>query len=83
MALLDLHEAVIMRTNLRISWYENRFRDLIDFDPILFTTVNRARGVARGIEGEASARIAPTVMLSGALGHVVLDSDTPLRGRPE
>ena len=70
-------------TALRLSWYENRFRDLIDFDPILFTTVNRARVVARGIEGEASARITPTVMLSGALGHVVLDSDAPLRGRPE
>ena len=69
-------------TRLRISWYENHFRDLIDFDPVLFTTVNRARVVARGIEGEASVRVAPTVVLSGALGHVALDSDTPLRGRP-
>lgn len=70
-------------TRLRLSWYENRFRDLIDFDPVLFTTVNRARVVARGIEGEASVRIGPMVVLSGALGHVVLDSATPLRGRPE
>jgi len=70
-------------TRLRLSWYENHFRDLIDFDPILFTTVNRARVITRGIEGEASVHVAPTVVLSGALGHVVLDSDTPLRGRPE
>lgn len=70
-------------TRLRLSWYENHFRDLIDFDPISFTTVNRARVVARGVEVEASVRVAPTIMLSGALGHVVLDSATPLRGRPE
>jgi len=70
-------------TRLRLSWYQNHFHDLIDFDPVLFTTVNRASVVARGIEGEASVRVAPTVVLHGAIGHVVLDSDTPLRGRPE
>jgi iron complex outermembrane receptor protein/vitamin B12 transporter len=70
-------------TKLRLSWYENHFRDLIDFDPVLFKTVNRASVIARGLEGEASLRVAPTLVLNAALGHVVLDSDTPLRGRPE
>ena len=67
---------------LRIAWFDNRFRDLIDFDPELFTTVNRARVRARGVEAEARWRIRSAVTLSGALTHVSLRTATPLRGRP-
>lgn len=67
---------------LRMTLFDNRFNDLIDFDPQLFTTVNRARVRARG--GELEARWAPRsgLILAGALSWLDLKSPTPLRGRP-
>ena len=68
--------------HLRLGWFDNRFTDLIDFDPVLFKTVNRAHVRAHGIEAEADWRATPTVRLSGALAYLSLDSATPLRDRP-
>ena len=67
---------------VRFTLFDNRFRDLIDFDPILFTTVNRDRVQARGVELEGQAAIRPMLALSAALTWLDLDSPTPLRGRP-
>jgi vitamin B12 transporter len=69
-------------TSLRFSWYDNHYRDLIDFDPASFVLVNRAHVEARGFEATATWRVAPSVALCGNLTRVVLDSETPLRGRP-
>ncbi len=67
---------------VRLALFDNRFRDLIDFDPATFTTVNRDRVRARG--GELEGRWRPTgpLSLAGALSLLDLDSPTPLRGRP-
>ena len=68
--------------SLRLALFRNRFRDLVDFDPELFTNVNRARVVSSGMEAEARWRVAPELALSGALTFLDLESSAPLRGRP-
>lgn len=67
---------------VRATLFDNRFRDLIDFDPTLFTLVNRDRVRARGVELEGRWRVHPLLALAGALTWLDLDSATPLRGRP-
>lgn len=67
---------------IRLTVFDNRFRDLIDFDPLRFTIVNRDRVRARGAELEARWRVRPGLVLAGALTWLDLDSPTPLRGRP-
>lgn len=65
-----------------LALFENRFRDLIDFDPTTFTTVNRDRVRTRGVELEGRWRPVRSVNLDGALSWLDIDSPTPLRGRP-
>lgn len=67
---------------LRLSWFDNRFRDLVDFDPVLFTSVNRARVRAHGVEAEAGWRPTAGLDLQASLTRLLLDSETPLRARP-
>ncbi len=66
---------------LRLAWFENRFTDLIDFDPVTFQTINRALVTTRGIEAEGAKSIGP-VSVSGSIAHIDITSATPLRGRP-
>jgi outer membrane receptor protein involved in Fe transport len=68
--------------SVRLSLFSNRFRDLIDFDPVTFTTVNRDRVRAKGVELEGRWRPLPALSLAGALSWLDLKSPTPLRGRP-
>jgi outer membrane receptor protein involved in Fe transport len=70
------------RLGLRLTLFANRYRDLIDFDPVLFTTVNRPGVTARGAEAEASWSPVSGLAFAAALAHLDLDSPTPLRGRP-
>ncbi len=67
---------------VRVALFANRFRDLIDFDPATFATVNRDRVRAGGAELEGRWRPAASLSLAGALSWLDLDSPTPLRGRP-
>ncbi|MEA3032847.1 MAG: vitamin transporter [Sphingomonadales bacterium] len=67
---------------LRLAVFRNRFRDLIDFDPATFTTVNRDRVRASGVELEGRWRPLAALSLAGALSRLDLKSPTPLRGRP-
>lgn len=67
---------------LRLTLFDNRFRDLIDFDPLLFAIVNRDRVRARGAEVEGRWTVGTGLALAGALTWLDLDSPTPLRGRP-
>jgi outer membrane receptor protein involved in Fe transport len=66
----------------RLAWFDNRFRDLVDFDPVLFTSVNRSHVRVSGVEAETSWRPSPALTLAGALTRLDIDSITPLRGRP-
>lgn len=68
---------------LHLAYFDNRFRDLIDFDSLTFALVNRNRVAIRGIEGETSLRAGRDIDLSGALTWLDIDSPTPLRNRPD
>lgn len=65
-----------------ITLFDNRFRNLIDFDPALFRLVNRDSVRARGAEAALSLALGGGWSASGALTYLDLDSATPLRGRP-
>ena len=67
---------------LHLAYFDNRFRDLIDFDPQSFALVNRDRVTIRGIESDATLRAGRTIDVSGALTWLHIDSPTPLRNRP-
>jgi outer membrane receptor protein involved in Fe transport len=67
---------------VRLALFRNRFRDLIDFDPATFTTVNRDRVRAAGAELEGRWQAAEALSVAAALSWLDLDSPTPLRGRP-
>lgn len=67
---------------VRFALFSNRFRDLIDFDPATFTTVNRDRVRAGGAELEGRWRPFASLSLAGALSWLDLESPTALRGRP-
>lgn len=66
-----------------VTAFENRFRNLIDFDPVQFRLINRDRVRARGVEGAARLGLGGGWSIAGALTYLSLDSATPLRGRPE
>ncbi|HRN61388.1 MAG TPA: TonB-dependent receptor [Luteimonas sp.] len=68
----------------RLAVFSARYRDLIDFDPALFTNVNRSRVASRGVEGELSLPLSPRLALSTQATW--MDSDAGegvvLRSRP-
>ncbi len=71
--------------SVEVSVYRNEFENLIDFDPVLFTNVNRSRVVTEGVEVSARFDIGPSV---GAVLHLtylevdIKDSDLIMRSRP-
>ncbi|WP_448662526.1 TonB-dependent receptor plug domain-containing protein [Sphingomonas sp. CJ20] len=62
--------------------FDNRFRNLIDFDPVQFRLVNRDNVGARGVEGALRLELGGGWSGGGAITYLALDSATPLRGRP-
>ena len=66
---------------VRIDYFHNKFSDLIDFDPALFTNVNRARVVTKGVEAEARLTV-DRWLAEGVLTYLDVSSVTPLRSRP-
>lgn len=70
---------------LEISVYENRYKNLIDFDPVLFTNVNRSKVVAQGVELSAEFMFGSKWNIGPHLTYSdteIVDSDAQLRGRP-
>ncbi|MDB5581519.1 MAG: hypothetical protein JWR80_6695 [Bradyrhizobium sp.] len=66
-----------------VTVFDNRFGNLIDFDPVLFRLVNREHVRARGAEASVTTMLGGGWSVTGALTYLALDSATPLRGRPE
>ena len=68
----------------RLGLFSARYRDLIDFDPALFTNVNRARVASRGVEGELSMPLSPRLALSTQATWLDTDAGdgVVLRSRP-
>lgn len=69
---------------LRLTGFENRLRDLIDFDPVRFQSVNVGRARTRGVEGEAVLRRGDLTLRANAtyLDAEDLDTGTQLLRRP-
>ena len=66
----------------QLSVFEQRFRDMIDFDPALFTNVNRAHVVTRGVQTSWAQALASDWTASANLTWLDVESATPLRARP-
>ena len=77
------HEAGGWRFGL--TGFENRQRNLIDFDPVTFVSVNIGRARSRGVEGEVGfSRGIFAGRVSGTyLEAEDLDTGLPLQRRPE
>lgn len=67
---------------IRLAWFDNHFRDLIDFDPTIFRLVNRTAVVTRGIEADGAWSPAKTVSLSAGVTRNTAHSAAPLFKRP-
>lgn len=64
--------------------YRSVYRDLIDFDPDLFTNVNRQRVSAKGVEFALSGKLGPLRTLASLTYLSTRSADgAPLRFRPE
>lgn len=71
--------------SVELSIYRNDFRDLIDFDPVLFTNVNRSEVIAEGVELSFSTSIGESLRLRGHVTYSdaeIRQSTSTLRGRP-
>lgn len=69
-----------------ISIYRNEFDNLIDFDPVLFTSVNRSNVVTEGVEFEGRWAVTSSVNLDIHVTYAdsdIRDADATLRGRPK
>lgn len=64
------------------SIFEQRFRDMIDFDPARFTNVNRGHVVTRGVSTSWARPFGETWAAALNLTWLDLESATPLRARP-
>lgn len=69
--------------SVRVAAFRNVFREMIDFDPELFTNVNRAEVTTRGIALSFSAQPLAVLRASGNVTYTDVDSATPLRSRPD
>ena len=67
-----------------VTLFRSTYRNLIDFDPQLFTNVNRDRVISKGAEISLTKRIA-NIALRGSLTYSSTRSDdgSPLRFRPD
>lgn len=72
-------------TRIELGVYRNRFENFIDFDPVLFTNVNRSEVTTEGAElkaeFDASAALSINAHLTYGDGDI-RNSDAELRGRP-
>jgi iron complex outermembrane receptor protein/vitamin B12 transporter len=68
-----------------LSIFRNEFKDLVDFDPILFTSVNRSSVKAKGVTVELSLRPTPKLMVNSHVTYTNYKTDAgiKLRRRPE
>ncbi len=71
---------------LGATWFENDFRDLVDFDDDTFRNVNRKSVQTSGVELQADWQPLPSLLLRSQATYTYIDvknEDTVLTGRPE
>ena len=70
-------------TSVRATLFLNDYTDLIDFDPVLFTTVNRSATMIKGASISGDGKIGSRVEWNGSFTLLDFDSEVPLRSRPD
>ena len=73
-------------SEISLSIFRNVYTDLIDFDPLLFMTVNRSKVVTQGYEFDLALQINARLTVRGHLSYSdsdIRNSDVELRGRPK
>ena len=71
---------------LSVTYYQNSFRDLIDFSPEEFRLVNRRLVTTKGVEWEGRLRVSEDSEVGAHLSYLDADiknSEEPLRDRPK
>lgn len=71
------------QTQLRAVLFRTDYTDLIDFDPELFTTVNRSEVRVQGVTASGQGAIGRAVEWYFSASHIDTASEVPLRGRPD
>lgn len=72
--------------NLRATAYRSEFQNLVDFDPVLFLTVNRSSITSTGFELAGDYKLSRDIWFQASLNHNISESSEPgvlLRRRPE
>jgi vitamin B12 transporter len=70
--------------NASVNYFDNEFRDLIDFDAELFTNVNRAKIDIKGIDGHLTWQsLDKQWQVNGQFNYSDIESDNILNGRPK
>ena len=73
-------------SQFEVSAYRNEFKNLVDFDPVLFRNVNRSNVVIQGADISGKWSPIDAVTLTAHLGYLDTDirnSDATLRSRPD
>ena len=66
------------------NYFDNEYRDLVDFDAELFTNVNRASVDISGIDGHVQWQsLGKHWHVNGQFNYSDIDAPNPLNGRPE
>ncbi len=68
---------------LRATAFRTDYADLIDFDPVLFTTVNRSKVQIQGVTLSGNGTVTESVGWFASASWLDTQSAVPLRGRPE
>lgn len=78
---------VIDTLQLQATWFDNDFKDLVDFDDTLFRTVNRSKVQTSGVELQADWQALDALSLRTQGTYTDLDvksdANTRLTGRPQ
>jgi len=77
---------VVESVRLAATWFDNDFKDLVDFDDASFRNVNRSNVSTRGVELTAEWQALDTLSLRTQATYTDIDvkhEDTRLTGRPE
>lgn len=70
---------------ISVSYFNNAFKNLIDFSPELFRLVNRLEVTSKGIEIEINNTLSDSLQFGGHVAYVdtaIIGTTEPLRDRP-
>ena len=68
---------------LKLTYFDNQFRDQVDFEPTLFTHVNRDKVDTQGFELSGHWSVSDTIKASASITHIDIGGDIILRARPK